>query len=423
MTLHQVTAVSYDYFQLGLVFLIFSFCLSFMTLKKILLSKFVIFLILILLLLLARPGYYAMLLLPFFVSRKQLGLSIKKYAIMIISFLSISIIMVAIFTITVIHTIDFSTAEPLVNAQKQTQIIIRYPIRFLGIMVNSLDTFARYYIEGMIGNFGWLDYKLNYLIYLLFIGGLSVGIYSLSYRKNFVLTKIQQLILLCICIGTATFLHLSQYWGTSVVAARFVSGVQGRYFLPILPFGVMLTSYWIKLLRYSKKSRRIVLIVIFFYVIVSIIKSINLRYYDFSVVKSVQSSSNPIFAKVESLDFNTLLSTPVIKPIQYVAKDLHGVYIQGFQLLIRKNQQLVATPYRYKIMDSACKTTLKSDFLDQIALNSNQLYTETFEDPIRINGGSICIVIEPFMYETKNGYIEILQVDNQFLLNITTRIF
>jgi uncharacterized membrane protein len=118
-----------------------------------------------------------------------------------------------------------------IDAGAQLRCIAADPIHFVHVMLHDVATNGRFYIEEMIGRFGANELKLSPVvitpeIVLLLVVALTCGT---AMRARVRITA------LAIVVMTIAGILLSQYLIWSVVCGDALEGVQGRYFLEILP--------------------------------------------------------------------------------------------------------------------------------------------------------------------------------------------
>lgn len=118
-----------------------------------------------------------------------------------------------------------------VDAGAQLRCIASDPIHFAHVMLHDVATNGRFYIEELIGRFGANELKLSPVVItleiLLLLGvALTCGA---AVRARVRITA------LAIVAMTVAGILLSQYLIWSVVCGDALEGVQGRYFLEILP--------------------------------------------------------------------------------------------------------------------------------------------------------------------------------------------
>lgn len=122
-----------------------------------------------------------------------------------------------------------------VNTGMQIKYALTHPFRYAFIIRNTLFMYSEAYIEGAIGNLGWLDTMLPYsVIYSLFFTSIFVSVTSdmPKHRK-------QRILFIFIFVTSALLILSSLYAGWTPVAHEIIAGVQGRYFIPVIPLLLM----------------------------------------------------------------------------------------------------------------------------------------------------------------------------------------
>ena len=127
-------------------------------------------------------------------------------------------------------------SPPLVSVSDssiQTASIIEHPIRYLGILINSIFANSGIYLSGIFGGFlEWFNLDLSFLYvictYTIFV------LVCLEARKNWFITKTFKNISIFICtmVVLAAFTIMYTQWTKN--GEVVIDGVQGRYFLPII---------------------------------------------------------------------------------------------------------------------------------------------------------------------------------------------
>jgi uncharacterized membrane protein len=118
-----------------------------------------------------------------------------------------------------------------VDAGAQLRCIASDPIHFARVMLHDVATNGRFYIEEMIGRFGANELKLSPVVItieILLLLGVAMTC-GAALRARIRITA------LAIVVMTIAGILLSQYLIWSVVCGDALEGVQGRYFLEILP--------------------------------------------------------------------------------------------------------------------------------------------------------------------------------------------
>jgi uncharacterized membrane protein len=118
-----------------------------------------------------------------------------------------------------------------VDAGAQLRCIASDPIHFARVMLHDVVTNGRFYIEEMIGRFGANELKLSPIVITIEI----LLLLTVALTCGAALRARVRVTALAIVVMTTAGILLSQYLIWSVVCGDSLEGVQGRYFLEILP--------------------------------------------------------------------------------------------------------------------------------------------------------------------------------------------
>jgi uncharacterized membrane protein len=118
-----------------------------------------------------------------------------------------------------------------VDAGAQLRCILSDPIHFARVALHDAVTNGRFYIEELIGRFGANELKLSPVVITLEI----VLLLAVAITCGAALRTRVRITVLAIVAMTVAGIFLSQYLIWSVVCGDALEGVQGRYFLEILP--------------------------------------------------------------------------------------------------------------------------------------------------------------------------------------------
>jgi uncharacterized membrane protein len=118
-----------------------------------------------------------------------------------------------------------------VDAAAQLRCIASDPIHFAHVMLHDVAANGRFYIEEMIGRFGANELKLSPVVITLEI----LLLLAVAITCGAALRARIRITALAIVAMTVAGILLSQYLIWSVVCGDALEGVQGRYFLEILP--------------------------------------------------------------------------------------------------------------------------------------------------------------------------------------------
>ena len=255
MTLHQISSFSYDtvHIMFGLTFfvLIVSFPRKRESSQK--LHYFKLFLILLLFLASKKIGYET-----FFLFLFLIPFEIKP---MIIS----SLIFIPFYFLSKLNgsfDLQNSLTNQIINPISQLNFLFSNPINIIKVVtITTIHRFS-FYLQSLIGIFGWLEYGLDPLSYLLY--GLFF-IYLLTdsnFMKKQILLKNKIIFLFFTLIISYIFIVLLAYVFNTVPGTLTAHGVQGRYFISFLPFIILF------FIQFKNKIRLKLQINIFFYYLI-----------------------------------------------------------------------------------------------------------------------------------------------------------
>ncbi len=121
------------------------------------------------------------------------------------------------------------------NSSDQLMYIISNPLEYVLILFNTVDKFLFTYSEQMIGySLGAWTVNTSYIF-------AAVSLIMLLYmvvknnRKVFLLNNYEKIFSFLILIGTTLLIFTSLYLQWTELRAHFVDGIQGRYFIPLIP--------------------------------------------------------------------------------------------------------------------------------------------------------------------------------------------
>ncbi len=232
MALFEATSLSADSLILGLSFIIVAvfFKFAFDENKKIINKKDIyILFILILLLSLSKQIYFVLLLLIFLIPSEKFGS--RKQMFLVTGFLFFAIVIISGGWNLLVKDL-YVPIVPQVSIAGQLAYILGDPLRFPYALLKTFFYRGFSYQLLFVGNF-WLDIPLP----MWWIGGYVLSIIPIALldkSKNIVSRK-QKLISLAIFIIIFLLVCAFVYISWTVVGQNIIDGIQGRYFIPILP--------------------------------------------------------------------------------------------------------------------------------------------------------------------------------------------
>jgi len=136
----------------------------------------------------------------------------------------------------------FNPAKPNqgVNPEAQTKYVLSNPSAFLDAVIRSIKSFGSFYLETFIGKLGWLVSSLPGWVIPLYLIFLLISV--LVNPDGFVPGWKARLFFAGIFIVSFFAIELVMYIGWTPVEAKWVEGIQGRYFIPVAPLAFLLLA-------------------------------------------------------------------------------------------------------------------------------------------------------------------------------------
>lgn len=205
-----------------------------------------------------KTVYFTIMLLTIFVSKEKFGDKVKfpiekmKKALIIVG---------AIGLLVIISRIPMWIA-PHANTVQQTAVsdqinfLLKNPVKFISILLNTLQQNGYLYLCTTIGVFGWLTTYLPPFAYFLFAFFIIVLFISEVNTTQVEFSWQYRLVSIAAILVTALIVFGVMYvsWTSTIfekgVGADVIEGVQGRYFIPILLLIVPMLQ-----ISYLKKSK------------------------------------------------------------------------------------------------------------------------------------------------------------------------
>ncbi len=124
-----------------------------------------------------------------------------------------------------------------VDAFAQINFILKNPDYFISAMVKTIHGNINNYLQGLIGVSGYDYFELPDFVYVFYLFGFAM--FSLfDTTKNRINYKDRiSISIIIIAFIISTFLLF--YCMNSSVASPIIDGIQGRYFLPLLPLIIL----------------------------------------------------------------------------------------------------------------------------------------------------------------------------------------
>lgn len=257
MSMFLGSMVSYDGLLISIVALAFALIMNLIYNKKCLFSMkyFGIFVLIGYILLNIKIVYFPLLLLLIFVPKEKFSKNNKiKY---------LTLLLVSILCLTFLFKIPYLLlpSNSVSLASQQIHFVLSHPFYFLYVLLSNIYHQFWTQLYWMIGTFGLLDTYLPPLaIVLCLINLLFIFILDASCGKKKISIKIKIISLLSLSFSIfAIFSAMYIDWTPkvlNVIGGNIITGVQGRYFLPLLVFIPILLSntFLSKKINFTKEN-------------------------------------------------------------------------------------------------------------------------------------------------------------------------
>lgn len=124
------------------------------------------------------------------------------------------------------------------DAAAQMKEVMRAPIRFIEIAARDYRVHAEQYRDQIVGRLGWLDVGLPPFVIWAYV---SLFVY-VALSTTMTLSVLERVTLVIVALATLLILSLSQYLVWTAVGNQSIEGLQGRYFLPVVPLVLLAMS-------------------------------------------------------------------------------------------------------------------------------------------------------------------------------------
>lgn len=378
MVLHQISSFSKDALHISFGVLAISYLFYFLK-KKTLVKKeeLIVFFTSLLMTVSARPQYFLLAFLPFLIPFEKVErIKHTRLPIKILSF--VFILLLGGLIIWLLSTETYSAnansyvgdSAPLIRngfvyPELQLKYLQKEPLKFIEILDKTLNERSNFYIETLVGGFGWLEYKLSWFINFVYFALFTIVF--IKTRRHFPnLSKVGFIILNLVMVGSVVGIFLSFYLYGSSVSTDVVGGVQGRYFIILLP----LLLWSLSLVDRYFKGKLLGVILVF--VLASIMSTVGMRYY---------STLNHYHIERQIYDETPFTKDDYILVQNKVKQKFNiqpGQKLRGLSFYVFSGNR-VTKPYLLTIYDKDCHITLREKVIDVEQIEVNELNNFLFK--------------------------------------------
>lgn len=274
ITIQQVVSYNYDSFLLGICFFAIAYILNLIyTDRKIKIYDWIIIIGIVISIASIKFVYLPILGLALFIPKEKFGNRFRK------TIGSVSIVLVAIFITFYSRLLDYgktyiASTQDMTEPTKYTiAYCIDNPVSVLGIFFRTIERQSSKLLSEMMGTFlGYLNISIPQIFAFATLILLLLSIMNKSSEKNST-CKIKWYLALC-CIIVSVCLMVVMFFDWTLFGNSQIEGIQGRYFLPILPLALLFFENNVII---SKKdfSREIIVIMCYIHCMVAFFVSLD----------------------------------------------------------------------------------------------------------------------------------------------------
>ena len=236
ITVFQAASISADSFTIAVSFLTIAVFLK-LALKdnndRITLKDISILLILLMMLVLSKPFYFILALLFFIIPIKKYGNKKRMSLILTSMFLPIATCFAWYSAVKGFYI----PAESNTSINAQLALISHNPEIFFYAILNMIKIYIPYIVVGFNGQMGWkvfmpIGLVLLYIIILFIVSLLDRGKVKIDIK--------QKLTFIIILLLVSSAITIIEYVAWTPVGQNRIDGIQGRYFIPVIPLFFLL---------------------------------------------------------------------------------------------------------------------------------------------------------------------------------------
>ena len=247
MMIQQASSVGYDNTVNSLSIFLIAYILSiYYSEKNIVWSSIVVISIITFIIAITKIPYVIISVLIFLIPRDRWNIGIGKVRICELNKKYIIFLFIAVFLMCIVFLYFVRNIRDI----KIFRSAIMDPCNTVRLIFNSFNIFSDFYIRSLIGNFGALDSNVHrmflflFVIILTYINGFCENDICISIKDRIVYILTGMVVIAVIFVALLTWTYSIAGYSTDTTVEvmlqinrefESIQGVQGRYFIPIIP--------------------------------------------------------------------------------------------------------------------------------------------------------------------------------------------
>ena len=227
----QAATVSADTISNGIGLLFIAGSLALVVQEEIRWKEWLSFVILFLILFWGKPNLIPLAILPFLLLKPSQFKMRVGYFTLAITVLALFLLEVVGWNILVYSRLPAVVGD--VNPAEQIKFILTHPFNFAAILTGDIQLHGVEYFQNWLAIYGFNYWPVSVLIYYLFMFALLGALFLRDGNRK--LDQRQRIILVIVFLINYLGTIFSLYVAVSPVASKTIDGVQGRYFVTVMP--------------------------------------------------------------------------------------------------------------------------------------------------------------------------------------------
>lgn len=232
MNIHESISLAPDGMVVALSFAMISFALYLRyNVSKLQRKHYVLMYILAIVISLYKIVYVPFCLVFFLIPKDKFGDKKNYFKHIIQVLLTVMVVSIVWLVISSNYLIEFN---PGVDSASQVKLILTRPLYYIVALVRTYINNGEMFLYTMLGTqMGWLDIPINHIVLLLYLLLLIIATFidNKSYSSNLINEKY---IYFGLVFSIIMLISTSLYVQWTPVGSTLISGIQGRYFIPII---------------------------------------------------------------------------------------------------------------------------------------------------------------------------------------------
>lgn len=253
MAIYSATGITYDSTTIWVSFLLMALIFTWWK-RALSLKEWFVLVILAVILSGCKGGIYlTILILLFAVSIKRWNLTIKKISIIVGLLISVSLLFLVLYGDKLKQLLYCNLDDSESWYAYGSGFAFVYPIRFIKMMINTVVVNWEMYLGQLFGyRTQWMNGTIPFFIVVIFIG-LFWAITIYSDDEEYVSTQ-EKIFVFIVLLFEYIGMHIIMLHNTKV-GLEYIFGVQGRYFVPLLPLiGIIFTNNSLSRIKNSERT-------------------------------------------------------------------------------------------------------------------------------------------------------------------------